>query len=97
MMDHTVTENPERKRFEMMVEDQVAFVEYIRVPTAVYLTHTEVPRELEGQGVGTRLVKGVLEILKKEDAKIAPMCPFVAAYIKRHPEWKELLAPHYNV
>lgn len=96
-MEFEVVENPDRKRFEADLGDKVAYLEYIRVPTAVYLTHTEVPPGFEGQGVGSSLVKQVLKILKAEEAKIAPMCPFVAAYIKRHPEWKELLAPHYNV
>ena len=96
-MEISVSENTERKRFETEVEGKIAFVEYIRAKDAVYLTHTEVPKGLEGKGVGSGLVKGVLKILDEEGAKIAPLCPFVAAYIKRHPEWKRILAPNYNV
>lgn len=96
-MEIAVTENTERKRFEAEVEGKVAFVEYIRAKDAVYLNHTEVPSGLEGKGIGSKLVKGVLETLDEEGAKIAPLCPFIASYIKRHPEWKRLLAPNYNV
>jgi len=92
-----IFENTTRKCFETKVGDAIAFIEYIRAKGAVYLTHTEVPKALEGQGIASTLVKGVLTILKNEEAKIAPLCPFVAAYIKRHPEWKTMLDPGYNV
>ncbi|MEM7185063.1 MAG: GNAT family N-acetyltransferase [Bacteroidota bacterium] len=92
-----ISENPDKKRFEALVEGKTAFVDYIRAKDAVYLTHTEVPTGLEGRGVGSNLVKGVLELLEEEGVRIAPLCPFVAAYIKRHPEWKRVLAPNYNV
>lgn len=93
----TLVDNTERKRYEVQVEGQTAFVEYIKAKNAVYLTHTEVPPVLEGKGIGTALVGAVLQQLKDEQAKLAPLCPFVAAYLKRHPEWKTLLAPGYNV
>ncbi|GAB5400628.1 MAG: GNAT family N-acetyltransferase [Aureisphaera sp.] len=96
-MELEVYENKEKRRFEASVQVKLAFIEYIRAKGAVYLTHTEVPRELEGKGVGSELVVQVLRILKEENSLLAPLCPFVAAYIKRHPEWKELLAPNYNV
>ena len=96
-MEVSVIENKERKRFELQLEGAVAFVEYIRAKDAVYLTHTEVPKSLEGKGVGSELVRQVLQGMKEEASLIAPLCPFVAAYIKRHPEWKELLAPRYHV
>ena len=96
-MEVVVSENTEKKRFEAAVEDKVAFVDYIRAKGAVYLTHTEVPKGLEGKGVGSGLVKAVLETLEAEGSKIAPLCPFVAAYTKRHPEWRRILAPNYNV
>lgn len=96
-MEVTISENTDKKRFEATLEGKVAFVDYIRTKDAVYLTHTEVPRGLEGKGVGGGLVKAVLETLETEGSKIAPLCPFVASYIKRHPEWKRILAPNYNV
>ncbi len=96
-MELTINDNAERKRFETQVEGHTAIIEYISTKDTIYLTHTEVPQALGGKGVGSALVKGVLEMIEKEDLKIAPLCPFVAAYMKRHPEWKKLLAKGYNV
>lgn len=96
-MDIDMVENKERKRFEAEVEGQIAFIEYIRAKNAVYLTHTEVPTALEGKGVGSALVIAVLNTMETEAHQIAPLCPFVAAYIRKHPQWKTLLAPNYNV
>jgi len=96
-MELTITENKEAKRFEAHVEGHTAVIEYIRTEEVIYLTHTEVPTALGGKGVGSALVKGVLELIENEGLRIAPLCPFVAAYIKRHPDWQRILARGYNV
>ncbi|PKA82273.1 hypothetical protein ATE92_0400 [Ulvibacter sp. MAR_2010_11] len=97
MMDVSISENKDKKRFETKVEGKTAFIEYIRAQESVYLTHTEVPKELEGKGIASSMVKQVLIQIKEEGNKLVPLCPFVAAYVKRHPEWKEILAKGYNV
>jgi predicted GNAT family acetyltransferase len=56
------------------------------------LTHTEVPAVLSRQGVGSKLVRGVLDRLRAEGSKVVPRCEFVAAYMERHPEYRDLLA-----
>ncbi|MEZ4859482.1 MAG: GNAT family N-acetyltransferase [Flavobacteriaceae bacterium] len=96
-MELPFVDNLEKKRFEVEVAQTTAFIEYIRTKDSFYLTHTEVPSELEGKGIGSSLVKRVLEHIEKEALLVAPLCPFVAAYIKRHPEWKRLLARGYHV
>ena len=96
-MEFTVVDNPEKRRFEAQVASNTVLIEYIRAKDAVFLTHTEVPPVLEGQGIGGELVRQTLEILKADGDQLAPLCPFVAAYLKRHPEWKFLLARGYNV
>ena len=53
--------------------------------------HTEVPEALSGQGVGSKLARRVLDALRAEGAKIVPRCEFVAAYVERHPEYRDLL------
>ena len=63
----------------------------------MYLTHTEVPKALEGKGVGKSIVEKSLNYIKDHDYKLAPLCPFVAAYVKRHPEWQSILARGYNI
>jgi len=56
------------------------------------LTHTEVPEEFEGKGMGSALVKKTFEIIQEENLKIVAACPFVAGYLKRHPEYQSLVA-----
>ena len=80
----TVIDNPDRHRFEMSVDDQIAFVSYRRAPGVVTLTHAEVPSALEGRGVGGELVAATLDALRAEGVKVIPRCSFVAAYMRRH-------------
>ena len=70
----------------------VAFVEYRRDDGLIVLTHTQVPEALSGKGVGSKLVRGVLDALRAEGAKVVPPCGFVAAFVERHPEYRDLLA-----
>ncbi|VAW30709.1 Predicted acetyltransferase, partial [hydrothermal vent metagenome] len=63
----------------------------------VYLTHTEIPAQLEGKGIGSALVKQVLQDIREKDLTLVPLCPFVALYIKRHPEWKALVLKGINI
>ncbi len=88
-----VRDNPAGSRFEMTSSDAVAFVAYRREGyDRIVLTHTEVPEVLSGQGVGSKLVRGVLDALRAEGSKVVPRCEFVAAYVARHPEYRDLLA-----
>lgn len=90
--------NYEKKRFEIHEESYVAFIDYIlNNENIMFLTHTEVPKELGGKGIGKILVQKSLEFLKENDYKLAPLCPFVAAYVKKNPEWGVLLAKGYSV
>ena len=84
-------ENPSKKRFELKVNEHIAILEYLKTADKIFLTHTEVPKALEGQGVGSKLVKNVLEEIKGGKHTLVPLCPFVANYIKNHPEWKDLV------
>ena len=96
-MEVKIKENKEKKRFEVEVENKLALIEYIRAEDKMYLTHTEVPSELEGKGIASSMAKQVLQQIKDEDLKLVPLCPFIASYVKRHPEWKEILAEGYKV
>ncbi len=92
-----VKHDPERKRFVVRMEDHEAFSEYIPLPDRIIFTHTEVPSPLEGKGIASLLAKAGLEWVKSEGKQIVPLCPFIAGYMARHPEWKTILAPGYNV
>lgn len=86
-----VTNNEQQSRYELEVDGGTAVLQYMERDGALYLTHTEVPPELEGQGIGGRIVKHALDDARGRGMKVAPWCPFVRAYVDRHPEYKELV------
>ncbi len=87
-----VVDNPARSRFEMEVEGVTAFVDYRVTGDVLVVPHTEVPRALEGRGIGTRLVLGSLDLIRRSGRKVRPLCGFYAAVIRRHPEYRDLVA-----
>ncbi|HEY8614473.1 MAG TPA: GNAT family N-acetyltransferase [Roseomonas sp.] len=92
-MAGAVTDNRAQDRFEMDAGgSQPAIIAYEREGDRIVLTHTTVPEELSGQGVGSRLVSGALAMIRAEGLRIVPRCSFVAAYIDRHREEQDLLA-----
>lgn len=88
-----VTRNDDRNRYELTVEGQVAFSEYNRLANAIMFTHTEVPESLEGQGIGSALAKGALDDVRAQGLQVIPLCPFIAAYIRRHQEYVDIVSP----
>ena len=91
-MQDTITDDAAAGRFELVVGDAVAFVRYRRDGRVLHLTHAEVPPRLEGRGVGSRLVGGVLELVRARGEKVVPRCPFIAQYLERHAEYRDLVA-----
>lgn len=89
--NYQLIENEAAKQYEFHVDGFTPRMEYIKVKGKIFLTHTEVPGELEGKGIGSALVKQVLKEIEKLDLVLVPLCPFVATYIKRYPEWKKLV------
>ena len=85
-----VRDNPAEGRFEMSTGGGLAFSEYRLKDGVLQIMHTEVPGELQGQGIGSRLARGVLETARARGLKVVPRCPFVAAYMKRHTEFDDL-------
>ena len=81
-----------RSRYEMSVEGETAFVSYRRADGVVDLLHAEVPSHLEGRGYGARLVQGTLDLARAKGEKVRPVCSFVAAFLRRHPEYQDLVA-----
>jgi len=87
-----VVDNPARNRFEMDVDGALAFVDYRVIGDVLMVPHTEVPRALEGRGIGTKLVLGSLDLIRVSGRKVRPLCGFYAAVIRRHPEYADLVA-----
>lgn len=83
--------NAEEKRYELEVGGEQAVVEYIRDGDVLFLTHTYVPEHLEGRGVGSELVRSVLEDVREQGLRIVPLCPFIAVWISRHPDWEPVV------
>ena len=87
-----VRDNRAANRFEMEAQGQLAIAAYRREGERIVFTHTEVPAELEGRGIGSALIAGAVERMRAEGLKIVPACPFVAAWIDRHEDAQDLLA-----
>ena len=90
-MDRDVVERPESSRFELDVGGDLAIAEYRLQDGRLVLTHTEVPDALEGQGVGSRLAQGVFEALRASGRRAVPLCPFMARFAEKHPEFKAVV------
>jgi predicted GNAT family acetyltransferase len=88
-----IVNRPEAGRYELSLAGELAaFLDYRASPRQVELVHTEVMPAFEGKGLGSQLAKFALEEARRAGAKVAPSCSFVASYIERHPEYRDLLA-----
>jgi len=87
-----VRDNAAARHFELAAGNAVAFIAYRREGDTVELIHTEGPQALEGQGIGSALVRGTLDRLRAEGVTVVPSCSFVAGYIERHPEYGDMVA-----
>ena len=75
------------------IDDEVAKAWYRRQGNVVTFTHTDVPAALSGKGVGSRLAKGALDAVRAAGLRVVAKCPFIAAYLRKHPEYDDLLTP----
>ncbi|PWU43310.1 GNAT family N-acetyltransferase [Micromonospora globispora] len=91
-MSFLVEENPAKHRFEILVDDALAgFTAYVPRGEVLVFTHTEVDQRFQNMGVGAALVRGTLDQIRERGGRVVPKCPFVAAFIKRHPEYGDLV------
>ncbi|MEO8726542.1 MAG: GNAT family N-acetyltransferase [Acidobacteriaceae bacterium] len=79
--------NADRQRFEILEDGSLAVLDYRMSHGAMMLTHTGVPREIEGRGVGGALVKAAFDHAQAQGLKVKPLCPFARKWIQRHPEY----------
>jgi predicted GNAT family acetyltransferase len=87
-----VRDNKAEHEFELVVDGHRAVAAYQLEGDTIVFTHTIVPKAIEGRGVASRLIRGALDQARDRGLKVIPQCPFVAAYIKRHPDVQDLLA-----
>jgi 2'-5' RNA ligase len=88
-----VRDNPAARRFELDIDGALAVAQYRLDGDTILFTHTEVPARLQGRGIGSRLVRGALDAARARGLRVVPLCSFVADYIRRHPEVKDLVDP----
>ncbi len=89
-MTMQVTDNPAQHRYELALDGHMAYASYRRDGGVLLVYHTEVPRAFEGRGIGSALVKGMLDLARAEGLKVKPLCSFVSAYMRQHPEFADL-------
>lgn len=75
----------------MHVKDHIAFIDFLKENQTLVLTHTEVPEEISGQGIGKKLVYEVLSYAETNSFRVIPRCSFIIKYMKSHPETQHLL------
>lgn len=86
-----IVDNKPLSRFELAIDGATAYANYQRAGDRVIITHTETPRALRGQGIGSRLVAGALASIRADGLKVIAGCSFVADYLRRHREFADLI------
>ena len=82
--DYKLIDNEEKHRYEFQIDDKIAKIDYIKSNNGeIYLVHTEVP--------GSQLAEKTLADIERQGLRLVPLCPFVAGYIHKHPEWKRIV------
>jgi uncharacterized protein len=87
-----VHDDRELNRYEAHVgADLAGFAEYHRQPGLVTVLHSEIDPEFEGRGIGSALVRGMLDDIRRQEEKVLPVCPFVTSFLQRHTEYADLV------
>ena len=92
--DPLVLHNAAQHRFEVDLGDSIAFAAYALHDGNIVFTHTDVPPQHEGHGIGTLLIEAGLDHARDQSLTVIPSCPFFAAYMKKHGEVQDLLSPY---
>ena len=90
-MNDKVSNNAAQHRFELEVDGHIAAAYYSKASGVITFEHTEVPAELGGKGIGSKLVKGALDQVRADGLKVVAQCPFVKGWIGKHPDYAGLL------
>jgi uncharacterized protein len=91
-MDSPVRNNEGESRFECDVDGKLSVVEYMASPGKIVFTHTEVPEALAGRGIAQKMVTAALDHARANHLRVVPLCKYVAAFIKKHPEYQDLVS-----
>jgi uncharacterized protein len=93
MADIAVRENPEKQRFEVFVDDELAgFADYSKTDDEMVFPHVEVDPRFRGNGVAAQLVRFALDNVREDGTRrVVPMCPYVQTFLRRYPEYQDLV------
>lgn len=86
-----VLHNERHSRFEIVLDNDLAFLTYRRQPGRIVYNHTEVPTAFRARGIAAKLTRTALDYARTQNLQVFPSCPYVAAYIRKHPEYHDLL------
>lgn len=91
-----ITDNADELKFETKLNDKLAFIAYRWEHGKLALMHTEVPEEFEGKGIASSLAKFAFEQAKQQQRQVLVFCPYISAWLNRHPEYREQVEKDYN-
>lgn len=91
-MQTDVKDNPARSRYELEIDGQIVFGDYRRQGDVLAITHVEAPPALRGSGAAGRFMQGLAETARAEQLKLRPICGYAAAWLKRHPDYADVVA-----
>ena len=92
-MEFQIIKNEGRSRFELQLSGAQAFVDFIEIGKKIVFTHTEVPVGFEGEGIGSLLAQHVIDYARHKKLEVIPLCPFIAAWLRKHPDQQDVLSP----
>lgn len=95
-LDPEIHDDRDRRRYELIVDGQTAFVAYNEAGGGLLISETLVPVPLEGRGIASRLARHVLTDIRARGLVVLPTCPFFAGYLKKHPEEADIVHPDYR-
>ncbi|NKI26618.1 N-acetyltransferase [Arenibacter sp. 6A1] len=95
-MSYELIHNKKEHRFQVSIDGHMGIEEYKLFPGGIAYIHTEVPKALAGQGVGSFIAKGVLDYAAQQGLKVKPVCPFIKAYIDRHHKYQANSIAHQD-
>lgn len=90
---YQVIDNTEKQQFQVNLPDDIALLKYHWKEGNLALMHTEVPEKYEGQGIASALAKYAFSYAADNGKKVLPYCAYIAMFLKRHPEYDNLVLP----
>lgn len=96
-LDPDIRDDREARRYELTIDGLTSVVMYNEAGGGLMITETIVPPALEGRGLASRMARYVLEDIRRRGLVVLPTCPFFAAYLKKHPEWTDVVHPSYRL